>query len=57
MEYIGIDDGCGGYGDELADLYECHDCGMTIEVTASEYPFEESDDSHDVIADRDATEP
>ena len=44
LEYIGIED-CGGrYGDMLCDMYECRECGELIEYHCIEVTLPQAED-------------
>lgn len=35
MEYMGVEDGAGDYGDEFTELHKCQYCGERVEVPVS----------------------
>jgi len=36
LDYKGVEDGAGGYGTALADMFECMDCGNYLEFNVTE---------------------
>jgi len=50
VQYLGIQDGLGDYGDSVCDVWQCEDCGQEYEVhcVEDEQPYTESDASRAV---------
>lgn len=38
MDYLGVDDGGGVYGDSVCDTWECPECGFSDETNCREVP-------------------
>jgi hypothetical protein len=46
IEYLGIEDGCGDYGDELCDTWECWTCGLIFDRPARKIETVISNEAH-----------